>query len=144
MQKLSSLVLKQADYERPVWVVTVSAALTSEDLLKPVFWANVAGRLAKWHQVEVRADDGSWFAILMVIGAGQNWAKVQILQKFDLVKVAGPEAVVPETEDYEVLFRGVAKWCVRRVEDKAILFKEGESKAAAARWLTDHLRAIAA
>jgi len=50
-----------------------------EDLLRPECWASVAKMLQPWSHIEVRAEDGSYYAELLVTGVDRAWAKVEVL-----------------------------------------------------------------
>lgn len=47
-----------------------------DDLLNPDYWQHNARRLKTNTIVNVRAEDGSWFGMFLVVSAGDTWAKV--------------------------------------------------------------------
>ena len=131
---------KGSEYERTVWVCTVEEGVDDKDLLKPDYWAHVANRMRPFDRIEVRADDGSYFAELLVVSVDRNWAKVKGLQYVSLVD----ESVGYEpggSKDYLVKWRGPhRKWSVLRMSDNAILKDECQTQAEAQLWLNGHLQ----
>lgn len=106
-----------AEFGRTVYVVTAEPETTKEDLLKPEYWAHVANKLRPWDRLEVRSDDGTFFAELLVLESSRVWARVHLLQHITLTSadVAQTQA---RNQDYEVRFRGpVLKWCAIRLSD---------------------------
>src|SRR5258706_10614046 len=71
--------LKGADFERIIYVANPGEGVTMEDLLSPEGWASVANLLRPWSHIEVRAEDGSYYAELLLTGADRAWAKVEVL-----------------------------------------------------------------
>lgn len=129
-----------AEYERNIWVVTPEAETPFEALQEPAYWAHVAAKLKPWDVIEVRAEDGSYWAQLLVQDASRLWAKVALLKHVQLHAV---EPKSSEIDGHLVKFGGpVKKWTVIRQSDKAVL-RDGLSKAEAEKWLADHLRAVA-
>lgn len=123
------------------WAVMVEDKTTIEDVLKPEFFAHVARALRPFAKISVLADDGTWYAELLVKSAGSNWANVVPLQIVDLRGVAA--AVVP-ADAYAVGFGGPHhKWRVIRNSDSELVSKGHESEALAKAWLVDHLKALA-
>jgi hypothetical protein len=63
--------------------VDAKAGTKIEDVLQPQYWAHVAGQLGPYTRIEV-LETGEWMLELLVINCGRNWAKVQVLHKFEL------------------------------------------------------------
>lgn len=140
MAALNSSRFKQAEYERNIWVVTPEAETPLEALLNPAFWAHVASSFKPWDHIEVRAEDGSYWAELLVQDASRNWAKVAVLRQ---VQLNGEAPRAEESDGHIVEWSGPhTKWRVVRKADKAIL-KDSMSKADANKWLAEHLRVVA-
>ncbi len=74
--------MKGAEFERIVHVATPGHGATIDDLLKPECWAAVAPKLRPWDHVEVRAEDGTYYAELLVLACDRTWAKMHVL-KYD-------------------------------------------------------------
>jgi hypothetical protein len=137
--QLNTTRFKGSEYERTVWVVTVEEGVTSDDLERPDFWAHVANRMRPFDRIEVRADDGSYFAELLVIAVDRNWAKVKGLMFVQLNEEATGYA--PGSADHIVKWRGPhRKWSVVRKSDNAVLKEECQTQAEATLWLNGHLQ----
>lgn len=131
----------QAEYVRNIWAVTPEAGTKVEDMLDPAFWSHVAASLKPWDKIEVRAEDGTFYAELLVLQSARNWAKVRLLSRVEL-KDAMPEG--REVDGHIIKWAGPhAKWRVIRSTDNAVIHEKAESEAAANKWLTDHLRVTA-
>lgn len=135
MAKIIAPQFKEAEYIRRVWCASPEQGVTVEDMLVPSFWAHVAKQLRAGDRIEVVAKDGAWFAELFVRSASDNGAKVAVLRAVKLTE----EVLAVESEDYEIKYRGNAKWSVVRKSDKAVLADGQETKEQAAEWLADHL-----
>lgn len=132
---------KSAEYERTLWVATPEPGVSVKDLLAPEYWAHVGAKLRPWDRIEVRAEDGAYFAELLVLDASRLWAKVQVIHHVELPRV---EDTAPD-DPFEVKWRGPqAKFGVIRRADKSVLKDGFADRNAAADWLTGHKRAMAA
>jgi hypothetical protein len=137
--KLEGWHLKSAEYERNEWVVNAPEGAKVEHAKKPEFWRSVAAKLKPFDRIELRADDGTWIAELIVIYSERNWAKVDILNHYKLCDSDMPESAV----DYDVQWKGPQKkWIVLRKSDNATL-KEGiQTKDEAIMWMKEHDKVV--
>lgn len=141
--RLDRMQLEEAVISR--FAVTVEPGTEIEDLLRPVFWGNVAQvRGMKWgDHVTVRAEDRSFIANLLVLDAGPNWAKVMVLNKHNF-NVAKPGENFPEVlEGYRIKHAGAAKWRVTRVDDNEVMIDQLASAAKAHQWRAELLERLA-
>lgn len=150
--KLTLPRIKEAQYERRVWVAMPPHNTPFEKLLDPNYWAHIATKLKQWDRIEVQPDGFTFFAELLVVDSDRTWAKVRVLRYVDLsakgqadlfsaqpaavieaaaketeVKSEADEDTTPasiEDSPFLVEFKGSKKWCVIRKEDGEIL-KEG-------------------
>lgn len=140
---LPPLRFKQAEFERTIYLAIPEAGTAFDDVLKPSYWAHNAAKMKPFDHIEILAEDGSWWAHLLVISTGRVEATVKVLnhQSFD-VDVTG--AVQEDFPGYEIRFAGPhKKHQVIRLEDSAVLKDEISTKTQARRWLQDHLKAQA-
>lgn len=156
---------KLAEHERNVHSITIEEGVTRAQLINPAFLAHVAAKLRPYDQIEVRCDDGTLFAKLLVLQAERTWARVHVLEWHNLTtrdvslsqvgeqaksgaadKAAGPDparALMPE-DDYLVQWKGPhKKWCVIRKADGAYMREAEPDKAAATTWLLDWIKVTA-
>lgn len=106
------------------------------------YYANIAERLRPGEIIHVRAEDGSWYARLMVRSAGRLWAKVSEIEHVDFREVVAIGAS-DEFAGYEVKFSGFSdKWRVVRLKDKKALKAGCQTEDEARTWLRDHLKAL--
>lgn len=131
--------MKLAEYIRQDWVANVPEGVEIEDIVKPEFWSHMAAYMKPYDRLEVRQEDGSWIAELVVLMTDRTWAKVQVLNKYDLQA----ESVAGQAEKkHEVQWKGPhLKWCVVRLVDKSVL-KDGMDKNEAFRWMTEHEKIV--
>lgn len=128
--------LKPAEFARNVFAATPDHGTVFEDILKPEYWAHVASKLHPTDRIELVAEDGSWFAELIVTAAARNWASVSVLRYVEISEAAKPAA---KTAQFEVAFKGQKLLhAVIRKSDKEIV-KSGFAKAGeAAKWLEQY------
>ena len=149
--KLAAAQLQPAEHARMVWVALPAAGTPFDAILKPEYWAHVAKALKAGHEIVVRPPEGHYYATLLVRDAGALWAKVAVLHKHEFNKPeaaaeaagAGADAVAPDTDGFEIRPVGGLGYCVVRLSDKQRVYEGGKTKADAARWLQEHLAAVA-
>lgn len=145
MKKLPSSRFKLADYKRNEFRVTPEHGTTLEDIQKPEFWTHVAAQLAQFDTIEVIPEDGSFYAELLVITSGKQFATVKLLRHVELertVKKDAPEAQMHP--DYRIEWGGVAEKHRIVRSDGEVMAKGLQKKADAEAWLKDHLAQLAA
>lgn len=143
-----------AEQERNLWCVTVEHGITRSQILNPAFWAQFSTKLKPYDHIEVRCDDGTIYAELLVIQSERTWARVHVLNWHDLTTKdiaqsqaapdTSPEVPPDPTKEFKVKYMGPnKKWSVIRQSDEAIV-REGEAnKANAELWLSEYQRVIA-
>ena len=132
--------LHDAAFSVPTLFHAPSPGTTLEDVLAPEYWAHVAATLRAGARIELLAQDGAWWAMLLVRAAGKTDAKVQALQ---YVELGQREAVT--VGGYEVKWRGPArKWGIVRTSDLSVLQDGFAVKEEAADWMAGHLATLAA
>lgn len=138
MTQLTPNRLHFAEHRRNVFVVVPEHGTPYEELLKEGYWAHVSAKMKPWDQIEVHAEDGSYYAKLVVQDAGRLYAKVAQLQfvKLDAIEVTEGGMMA---NGLEVAWKGPQlKWCVLRGKDR---LKEGMDKASAIQWMQSHAKA---
>jgi hypothetical protein len=133
-----------AEYTRVIYQAVPEDGATIDDVLKPEYWAHVAHKLKPGHRIEILAEDGSWFAEILVRDVGRVWAKVALLRhkEFD-----GPISNEAGSWADHLRIRhlvGPQKWRVERKSDGAVLRHGLETRDAAETWAKSHLQAMAA
>ena len=120
-------------------VYTAESGDYPEDFLKPEYWALVAAKMQPFDHIEVRTDDGTYWAELLVVACDRTWAKVHKLRDARLQPV-GEVAVDPQ---FKVEWKGPHhKFCVIRVSDGSMVHSGETDKIAASRWLDGYIRTI--
>ena len=71
--------LKEADYQRKVFHVVLEAGTGLDEVLAPNFWVHNTSRLKPLQKIEVLANDGSWYAELIVRSVSRAAAKVAVI-----------------------------------------------------------------
>ena len=138
MTQLAANRLHFAEHRRNIFDVVPEHGTPFEEILKDGYWAHVSAKMKPGDHIEVRAEDGSYYAELMVLDAGRLYAKVcQLLfVKLDAVDVKEGGLMA---EGYEVAWKGPQlKWCVFRGKDR---LKDGMDKASAIQWMNSHTKA---
>lgn len=140
--QLAPGLLQTTEHARPAYSVVVEKSVTPEDVERPSFWAHHAYRLTPYSKIEVRSEDGTWYAEYLVTDSSRTWAKVKKLFHASLtsqdVSLSQAADIESELAKYEVIHRGPRKWSVLRLTDRAVLQENIEMKDAAVTWLKTH------
>lgn len=123
--KLTADRIKGADYLRQLYRVNVPSGVALQDTLESTFWAHVASKFVVGDKLELFAEDGTWYAELVVLVTSQVHAKVGVL----LFKEFSPQRAKVKEEDplFKIEWKGPnRKFAISRVSDKAVV-KEGFS-----------------
>ena len=134
--------MKLAEYSRSVFSVSIEHNTTKEDMLQPKFWAHVAANMRVNDRIEAFAEDGSFYAELLVVAKDRTWAKVHLMSFHDLTKIA-MDISDDILDQYKIDFKGPKGWCVIRRDDNAILNDKMHSEGDAKKWLEVHLKKAA-
>lgn len=114
--------MKLSQYERQEWVANAPEGCTVDDIKEQGFWSLMAHLMKPYDRIEVRADDGTWMAELVVVGCGRNWAKVHILNHY---KLSSATEEMKGDSEFRVEFKGPQKkWCIIRNSDDEFI-REG-------------------
>lgn len=143
VQPIEEARIKSGDFVRSFYMATAFENTEPTDLLKPEYWAHFAQKLRLRDRIEVWANDGSWIADVVVMGATKNSADVRVL-RVDYLDNVRPVGDLPEgLKSYEVRYRGIhSQWSVIRVADNAVVHEGEGSRTAADNWLANHLKAF--
>lgn len=115
-----------AEFERQDWIANVEIGTTVEQLQDPAYWSLVAAKMKPFDAIEVRAEDGSWVAHLIVVEPGKNYAHVK-LDRVVQLRNFGIEAERQKKVSvrHKVMHKGAhMKWCIVRIADSAVI-KQG-------------------
>ncbi|MES2671619.1 MAG: hypothetical protein V4673_14545 [Pseudomonadota bacterium] len=117
--------------------VSPEAGVPLGALLKPSFWSNVAHQLRDTDIIEVRAEDGTYYAELYVWSKGKAFANVSVINAIERPQTMLMKAV----EGFDVEFRaGPTKFRVVRVTDAKEIKSGFETADAATDWLIANRR----
>ena len=143
IQPIEEARIKSGDFVRAFYVATAFDNTRPEDLLRPEYWAHFAQKLKLRDRIEVWANDASWVAEVVVLGATKNAADVRLL-RVDYIDPYQPEGATSDhLKSYDVRYRGLhSQWSVVRLADNALVHEGEGSKAAADKWLSEHLKAM--
>ena len=124
-----------AEFVQKRYVCKIPADLTFDEVLKPAFWTHVGQLLRQWDRIEVRPEDATYVAELVVIDAGPLFAKVALVAKKAL-EVKSDDAASLLIEPVGGKFR------VRRGAD--VMKDSLATRKDAQRWIDDYTSAKAA
>jgi len=110
--------LREADYQRKVFHVVLEANTTLDDVLSPEFWVHNTSRLKAMQKIEVLAQDGSWYAELIVRSVSRVTAKVAVITYKVLEDVSAP---VEGIGDHKIEHRKGVGWRAVNKTTKAIV-----------------------
>jgi hypothetical protein len=131
--------MRLAEYDRQDWVANVEFGVDLEDILDPGYWAHMAAQLKPYDHIEARAEDGTWVADLVVLGADRTWAKVALKQKYNL---SSKDVSQTQAHKHTVEWKGPQhRFAVVRSSDSAMLKSGLQTKEDAAEWLKGYEQA---
>ena len=137
--KLTPDRIQGADFLRVIYAITPAIGTEIEHFLKPEYWAHVAAKFRPHTRIEAISEDNTWFAELIVLSCGPNWAKVKMLRFVELVDVSTDQAAPRADSAYEVVWAGVkAKFRVVHKVDKTVPKEGFQTKVEAHKWLQDY------
>lgn len=134
-----------AEYARTYYVYTVEAGTPYEALFDPAYWAHICSEkgLRPYDVIEVRADEGLYFAQLLVLQADRLSARMAELFYVDLTKTKASEGKI-NPASVRVKYAGPHhKYRVERLSDNAVLAHGFADETAARAWLVEN-KALAA
>lgn len=137
--------LKGAEFERVIHTAHPATGHTLEHMLQPAYWAHVAPKLKPWDRIEARAEDGTYYAELLVLACDRTWARIHVLQWDDLSTqdISITQAADASTK-FEINHSPNLRWCVIRKSDRQVMHKEAQTKQDAELWLREYLRIVPA
>lgn len=136
--------LKGAEFERLIYVANPGEGVTMDDLLKPECWASVTNLLRPWSHIEVRAEDGSYYAELLVTGVDRAWAKVEVLNFKELTTKDVALTAATRESRYEIKHTPGLQWHVIRKSDRHIVKDSMQLRMQAEEALREHLKTVPA
>lgn len=132
--------MKLAEYDRQEWVVNAEITHTIEDLTNPAYWAHMAQQMNPYDHIEVRSEDGTWIAELIVIEVGLTWAKTILRGQYSTVPKG---EAIQDTDKHEVRWRGAQhRFAVVRKSDDSVIRQNFQTKDEAAAWMKEHERTV--
>src|SRR5688500_12596565 len=64
--RLTGSKLQGKDYGAKSFIAVIDAGVPYKDVLRPSFWTHVAAKLSKWAEITIHAEDGAYYANLLV------------------------------------------------------------------------------
>ena len=132
-----------AEQWRNVHAINPELGTTLEDMTKSSYWAHVGKMLRPWDKIEVRAEDGSFYAEFIVRDAGRNWAKVELVFSHTFT-VPGVTEQTAVDNGFTVKYAGPhAKYRVLRKADNSVMRDGFVTQADAEQWVREHIKSLA-
>jgi hypothetical protein len=127
----------QAEFRRAQYVLNLPADFPYDDLFTPESWKNIArmGKLNMGDTIEVRKDDMSLWALLIVREAIPNHARIVVTEIFkkDLAAIVQEAS---DDEQFEIKHLGLQdQWAVLLRSTGRVLMKDMKSRDAAKNYI---------
>ena len=133
---------QNAEFKRNQFVLDASEGARPEDVKDPAFWAHIGERLTPWAEIMVRANDGLWYARVIVMESGRNFARVHVENVHYLTTADVAMTKNDAFSPYEVVYRGPHnQWSVIRKSDRAVVHEGSQTEGAAHAWVRGRLQA---
>lgn len=127
--------ISAAEFTRNVFAVVVPAETKVADILAPHCWTHVAAKLQRGDRLEIYPEDGQYFAELIVVSAGKNWAQVVLAREIPLDHSV--TSTMPSDEYYVTYGSPSTLFRVQRKSDKKVLKDGFENKKVAQTWIDE-------
>lgn len=134
--------LKEAEYARIIYVANPGEGVTLDDLLRPECWASVTNLLRPWSHIEVRAEDGTYYAELLVTGVDRSWAKVEVLNFKELTTKDVALTAATRESKFEIKHTPGLQWHIIRRSDRHIVKDNMQLRMQAEDALREHLKTV--
>lgn len=132
--------VKLAEHERQNWVANIPEGVTVDDVKDPAFWSFVSARMRPYDRIEMRSEDGTWVAEALVLSCDRTWAKIHVLQTYQLTT---QDASMTECVKHEVRYRGPhRKWSVVRLTDQTPVRDSFETRIEAFKWMNEFEKVV--
>jgi hypothetical protein len=135
---------KPAKFIRQIYVAQPEYGVMLTDVLKSDYWRHVASHLRPGALIEVQPEGLTYFAQLIVIDSGTNWAKVKLLSFVDLLgeaKAPDQEPVKSETTAGAYTIKRAGAWFqVIRTSDREVIKTGFRVMADAESWVNENLK----
>jgi hypothetical protein len=133
--------IRLAEYDRQDWVANAEEGTTIDDIKEPAYWALIASQFKPYDHIEVRAEDGTWIADLVVMGCDRTWARVHVK---NVHKLTSGDVSMSQASKHEVFWRGPQhKWAIKRTADHEVVKNECATREEAEKWLKEYEKTIA-
>lgn len=128
-----------AEHVRTHYAATIPAGVDVDDLLEKTFWSHLASKLRPWDRIEAIAEDGAFYAELLVLSATSADANVVLLNKLKLQTIAPGE--VDLLRGFAVSHTPATQWRVVRKSDNREVASGLKSRDEAISWLATNRKA---
>lgn len=119
-----------------------AAGITKDHLLDPAYWAVLSRKLRPGDEIAAFAQDGTYYANLLVLSAERTYAKVHLLSYHALTTM---DVAQTQADKFRVEYKGIKlKHCVVRLSDGEILHEGSQTKDDAVRWLNEREKQLTA
>ena len=131
--------MQLAEYDRQEWIANAEVGHTIDDVLKPSYWAHMSSQMQPYDHIEVRAEDGSWIADLIVMEPGRNYAKVVLKFSYEIPNLDN----ISDSNEHTVAWKGPQrKYTVIRLADQEYVRDGFKTREEAGSWLREHERTL--
>lgn len=138
IQPLAPSKLLQADSERLVWSVFVTAGMKFEDVLKDEYWAHVAERLHLYDEIIAIEESGAWRGVALVTNKVGRLVHLQQIAYNELSEVKANDEELPE--GYELSWSPRLRWSVIQKETHERVSQGHANREEAAAWARDNVK----
>lgn len=128
----------EGEARRRDWIADVEFGISPEQVMEPAYWAHVAKDMVAGDHIEVRSEDFSWVAFLIVRFAERTYAEVVLDRLVRMEPVMQPAASAKHKVEWKGPHR---KFTVIRISDSAILQEGFKTRPEADAWMMNHEKA---
>lgn len=134
--------LKRSEFARTEYVAAIASGTTIEQLEEPQFWSHVARDLRRTDKIVAIAEDGSYYAELIVTSTGVGFVKVRTLFHVPLEEASDEDGDGEREPLCRIKHLPGQKWSVQRLSDGMWIKKGFEDREAARAYMIQYERTI--
>lgn len=129
-----------AGYSKQDWDVALPAKVSIEDIKKPAYWKQVAAKFNPFDTLRIIPVDNAFYAELLVLQVETGVGAVVKVKYYNDLKDEKSEPLPSKADEFEVKWRGGAKWSVIRKADSTVIAERLETEHEAKQELASYLK----
>lgn len=138
-QVLSPVKFQLFEFHNNCFSAIAAPGTKPEILRNPTFWAHIADQLKQFDRIEVKCEDATWWADVIVLSVSKGAAKVEILNQVVFGQKVELKTASMDPANYKAEFLTGDKWRVLRTLDNEVMVKGLDTEQLAQDWIETNI-----